>query len=53
MIIIFEEVVFGIKKEILIKKDVICYICNGDGVKFGISKKICSYCNGVGCVFVE
>lgn len=53
MILIFEEVVFGIIKEILICKDVICEICYGDGVKFGISKKICSYCNGVGYVVVE
>ncbi len=44
----FEEAVFGVEKEIKIRKSENCSTCNGTGVKPGTSKETCSKCNGTG-----
>lgn len=44
----FNEAVFGIEKEIQIRKSETCSTCDGTGAKSGTSKEICSKCNGTG-----
>ncbi|MFS8540541.1 MAG: molecular chaperone DnaJ [Tissierellales bacterium] len=44
----FEEAVFGVEKEIQIRRSESCSTCNGTGVKPGTSKETCSKCNGTG-----
>ncbi|GFN34713.1 molecular chaperone DnaJ [Tepidimicrobium xylanilyticum] len=44
----FEEAVFGIEKEILVRKMDVCSTCHGSGVKPGTHKETCSRCNGTG-----
>lgn len=44
----FKEAVFGIEKEIQIKKSETCGTCNGSGAKPGSTKETCSKCNGTG-----
>jgi molecular chaperone DnaJ len=44
----FDEAVFGVEKEIQIRKSENCETCNGTGVKPGSSKEKCSKCNGTG-----
>jgi molecular chaperone DnaJ len=44
----FKESVFGIEKEIQIRRTENCTNCNGSGVKPGSSKETCSNCNGKG-----
>lgn len=44
----FKEAVFGVEKEIQIRKIENCSTCNGSGVKPGSSKSTCSQCNGTG-----
>nr|WP_276537076.1 molecular chaperone DnaJ [Anaerosalibacter massiliensis] len=44
----FEEAVFGVEKEVQIRKVENCSTCNGSGVKPGSSKSTCSKCNGTG-----
>ena len=44
----FEEAVFGVEKEIQIRRAESCGTCDGTGVKPGSSKETCSKCNGTG-----
>ena len=44
----FKEAVFGIEKEIQIRKSENCETCGATGVKPGSSKETCSKCNGSG-----
>lgn len=44
----FEEAVFGIEKEIQIRKSENCDTCDGSGVKPGSSKATCGKCKGSG-----
>lgn len=44
----FKEAVFGIKKDIQIRKTENCHVCKGTGAKPGTSKKTCSSCDGRG-----
>lgn len=44
----FEEAVFGIEKEIQIRKSESCRTCGGSGVKPGSQKETCNKCNGSG-----
>ena len=44
----FKESVFGVEKEIQIRRTENCTNCNGSGVKPGSSKETCSNCNGKG-----
>ncbi len=46
--ITFEEAAAGIEKEIEIKKNVTCNICNGSGAAAGTSPTRCSTCGGSG-----
>ncbi len=44
----FMEAVFGVEKEIQIRKTEQCETCDGTGVKPGSSKETCSKCHGTG-----
>ncbi|WP_099203175.1 molecular chaperone DnaJ [Miniphocaeibacter massiliensis] len=44
----FEEAVFGIEKEISIRKMDTCKECNGTGAEKGTSKTVCDKCQGTG-----
>ena len=44
----FEEAVFGVEKEIEIKKNEVCSTCAGSGAKPGTHKETCSKCKGNG-----
>jgi molecular chaperone DnaJ len=44
----FEEAVFGISKEIKIKKLTTCDTCHGSGAKAGSGKATCATCHGTG-----
>lgn len=44
----FKEAVFGVEKEIQVRKVEECHTCSGTGVKPGSSKSTCSKCNGTG-----
>lgn len=44
----FEEAVFGVEKEIQIRKSETCKTCEGSGVKPGSHKETCGKCNGTG-----
>lgn len=44
----FKEAVFGVEKEIQVRKIDECKTCQGTGVKPGSSKDTCSKCNGSG-----
>lgn len=44
----FEESVFGVKKNISIKKQSTCNICKGTGGKIGSKMNVCKDCNGQG-----
>lgn len=46
----FEEAVFGVEKEIQIRRTETCKTCDGEGAKPGTSKKQCSNCHGRGQV---
>jgi molecular chaperone DnaJ len=47
----FTEAVFGVEKEILIKKDTPCELCDGTGAEDKLFRK-CSKCNGQGKIKV-
>lgn len=49
----FEEVIFGVEKEIKYNWEDICVICGGNGVKLGIYLEICYKCYGFGIINVE
>lgn len=51
--ITFEEAVFGVEKEITVKKEVECDTCKGTGAKPGTKVNTCSTCGGRGNVQVE
>lgn len=53
MTVSFDEAVFGATKNVTIKKDVTCDVCDGDGTKPGTSKSTCKTCSGSGNVTVE
>jgi len=44
----FEEAVFGVEKEVQIRRSESCDTCSGTGVKPGSSKETCSKCKGTG-----
>ena len=44
----FNEAVFGVEKEIQVRKSETCSNCQGSGVKPGSSKETCSKCHGTG-----
>lgn len=44
----FKDAVFGIDREIQIRRTENCSTCNGSGAKVGTSKETCSNCNGSG-----
>ena len=44
----FEEAVFGVEKEIQIRRTENCHVCDGSGAKPGTEKHTCSKCNGTG-----
>ena len=44
----FEEAVFGVKKKIIIEKNIICSDCHGQGAKKGSKVETCSHCQGQG-----
>lgn len=44
----FKEAVFGVEKEIQIRKTEECSTCHGSGVKPGSTIETCSKCNGTG-----
>lgn len=44
----FKDSVFGIKKIIKLRKEVVCDICNGSGAKDSSSFSKCTTCNGSG-----
>jgi molecular chaperone DnaJ len=48
----FDEAVFGAEKEILIKKNVPCELCDGTGAEDKIFRK-CSKCNGQGRIKIN
>lgn len=50
--IFFEDVFVGKIVEIEVLISIICDMCIGMGVKFGILLMICWICGGVGCVWV-
>lgn len=44
----FKEAVFGVEKEIQVRRTEDCHLCSGSGAKPGTSKETCSKCNGSG-----
>ncbi len=44
----FKEAVFGVEKEIQIRREENCTTCHGSGAKPGTDKEMCTTCNGVG-----
>ena len=44
----FKEAVFGVEKEIKVRRTENCSTCKGTGAKAGTDKKTCSTCNGRG-----
>jgi len=46
----FLEAVFGVEKQISLRKLVICGICNGEGAEPGSQVSTCTECNGSGTV---
>lgn len=46
----FEEAVFGVEKEISVRRMETCDECNGTGAEKGTDKKICDKCHGSGQV---
>jgi molecular chaperone DnaJ len=46
----FLEAVFGVTKEILLEKNVVCSKCNGNGAEPGAKIETCKTCNGKGRV---
>lgn len=44
----FKEAVFGVKKEIQVRRYETCSTCDGSGAKPGTDKKTCSKCHGSG-----
>ncbi len=48
----FNEAVFGVEKEILIKKNVPCELCDGTGAEDKVFRK-CSKCNGQGRIKIN
>lgn len=49
----FKEAVFGVEKEISIKKKDKCDVCSGTGAKPGTTPKTCSKCGGTGQIKVQ
>lgn len=44
----FEEAVFGVEKEVEIRRPEICDMCHGSGAKLGSNPITCTTCNGSG-----
>lgn len=44
----FKEAVFGVEKEIQVRRTEECHVCSGTGAKPGTTKETCSKCNGTG-----
>ncbi|KAA1040064.1 molecular chaperone DnaJ [Macrococcus equipercicus] len=53
MTINFEEAIFGAEREITVKKEVACDVCEGTGAEPGTSVTTCPTCHGRGQVGVE
>ncbi len=49
----FEEAVFGVEKEISIKRDELCETCSGSGAAEGSSPETCTQCAGKGQVGIQ
>ena len=48
----FNEAVFGVEKEVLIKKNIPCEVCDGTGAEDKVFRK-CSKCNGQGRIKIN
>lgn len=48
----FNEAVFGVEKEVLIKKNIPCELCDGTGAENKVFRK-CSKCNGQGRIKIN
>jgi len=46
----FEEAIFGVEKEIKVRRNENCSTCNGSGAEPGTHKETCAKCNGKGQV---
>lgn len=44
----FEDAVFGVEREIQLRREENCHVCHGDRAKPGTSKSQCTKCNGSG-----
>lgn len=44
----FKEAVFGVEKEIQVRRTENCHVCSGSGAKPGTKKETCSKCKGSG-----
>jgi len=48
--ITFEEAAFGVDKEVEVRRQEVCPVCNGSGAEPGTQPERCSECNGMGQV---
>jgi molecular chaperone DnaJ len=48
LVISFEDAVFGVEKEIQIRRPEICHHCRGSGAEPGTTPERCANCNGTG-----
>lgn len=48
MTLTLEEAIFGVKKEIRVRRYDTCVTCHGTGSAVGTSPKVCATCNGTG-----
>jgi len=46
----FEEAVFGVRKKVVLEKNIICSQCEGIGAKKGSKVETCSHCKGNGYI---
>lgn len=46
----FKESIFGVERELNIKKPSVCNTCKGNGAKPGTALETCAHCNGKGTV---
>ena len=46
----FADAVFGVNRTVLLRKTVVCAVCNGTAQEPGTKSKTCAHCNGSGSV---